>query len=623
MSKTSVTEIKNLAFFLVRNPVYGVKILPAAFIEKMVRFYRNRVKSKSNICPDYLKSFKRIIPDCNFDKNRGRDLDFKYSLKEDSVKIAGRTYSFEGRIKWDHYFEDYEDSASLHRWNWLLTRLTENHDDPDLADWGRFHIYDWIDQHIDGPRDPVIWGAYTTGERICNLLIFLEVLGIKHDPYMRYALCIMASHVFHNLEYFGREDTFNHVINNARALYFAGQYLGIGTYSEAARKILKNELPKLITDDGFLREGSSHYQFLFTRWILEILYVARRFQDSAVLSLVSGHAVNLIKRCRFFLVFNESKSRWEFPLFGDISPDFSPDWLITLPWSDLALSLYNPGDEANLPERSGWALLFRDNNSAEHKPQGNKDKQPGAVQTYSSGGWYRFDYRETTLFLHAEPDGITRYPGHFHSDSASFSLYRAGSPVIMDTGRMHYMKDAIGKYGLSAAAHNTVRVDGLDPFPNRRYFRLLQSVCGKPAVSWSNEGDYICIEISLKGFQRVHNDSIVFKRVFELHSSFLSIEDSFTGSANHLVENFFHFAPGFEIDLKDKNIRLTGNNGEYSVELQTADNAITSTKIYYDNQVLPAGLHFPEYGEKVPINTLIYKTETEFPFEQRFTFGWS
>ena len=67
----------------------------------------------------------------------------------------------------------------------------------------------------------------------------------------------------------------NHVINNARALLFASILLDIEFYSDLAFAILRSNLPELVSNDGFLREGSSHYQFIFTRWILEMLWLSK------------------------------------------------------------------------------------------------------------------------------------------------------------------------------------------------------------------------------------------------------------------------------------------------------------------------------------------------------------
>jgi len=127
--------------------------------------------------------------------------------------------------------------------------------------------------------------------------------------------------------------TGNHAFNNARGLLFAGIVSGLPYATELAFEIFKERLPKLVTDDGFLREGSSHYHFLFTRWVLEVQWILSGTKNKELQSIVRPFAVNLVKRCWFFLVQNRKTKHWSIPLVGDISPDFPPEWLLSVPWS--------------------------------------------------------------------------------------------------------------------------------------------------------------------------------------------------------------------------------------------------------------------------------------------------
>ena len=139
------------------------------------------------------------------------------------------------------------------------------------------------------------------------------------------------------LEYLSSQ-TSNHVCNNARALYLSGYYFQCKTFKELASEILFLELPKLITKEGYLREGSSHYQFLFTRWMLEVNYFARLASDLTLQAYLKPYLELLLKQCEFFLVKSNNGGR-HIPLIGDISPDFSVDWLNNLPNSKELINL--------------------------------------------------------------------------------------------------------------------------------------------------------------------------------------------------------------------------------------------------------------------------------------------
>ena len=69
------------------------------------------------------------------------------------------------------------------------------------------------------------------------------------------------------------------MVNNARAIYLAGVSFDCPEWKELALTIIELGVPLVVTEDGFLREGSSHYQFLFTRWLLEIYYFASIAED--------------------------------------------------------------------------------------------------------------------------------------------------------------------------------------------------------------------------------------------------------------------------------------------------------------------------------------------------------
>ena len=62
----------------------------------------------------------------------------------------------------------------------------------------------------------------------------------------------------------------------------------------SASKTFSKLFKKLVTIDGFLRVGSSHYQFLFTRWMIEILFFAELFGDKKTSLLLKDFVKKLI-----------------------------------------------------------------------------------------------------------------------------------------------------------------------------------------------------------------------------------------------------------------------------------------------------------------------------------------
>jgi hypothetical protein len=628
-------EVLNCVFFLLTRPYLIVSLFPVIWSNRR-KFFETACKvfcrgPKNTSLPYFerdtdrqIEACSRICLDALSDTFCIRD--YRHTDKDNPlfrIRLASREYPVSADIDWEGEFEDPEDHELLHRWNWLLVKLTEVKDHYLLQNWGKHYVYDWIRRYADKIDNSLRWNTYTTAERICNLIIFSDKVKLRHEETAKLALGVMAHRVLQHPEYYGEQYTFNHIINDARALFFYGHYFNSPNYRKNARLILENELPKLMTADGFLREGSSHYHFLFARWILEILYVAENYEDRSAISLVTPYAKKLIKKCWFFLVHDEKRSKWEIPLFGDVSPDFTPEWLATVPFSPLALNLYNPIGEAYTLECNGWASLFR-NSGRSRVPHFEEycDKEMKRIHAYSSSGWYRFDVNGTTLFLHIEPEGIPKHRGHFHNDTCAFYLYRQGRPVLIDTGRIHYVDDDMGRYGVSARSHNSVQIDGLDPYPDKRYSDVWGRVCGKPAVSWLEKGASLQIEVKNSGFGRIYNDNIRHVRKFRILSSRMIMEDYFLGANSHLVESFFHWAEGLQIKGANtsEELRITGHNQKYVVKYEGPGN--TDVQIEFGNSQIPAGWYFPRYGEKIPVWTLIYKLETIFPTKQTYVIRW-
>ena len=65
----------------------------------------------------------------------------------------------------------------------------------------------------------------------------------------------------------------------------------------------------------FLIEGSSHYQFLIARWLLEIRMACEDFGDFITLDLMNPIIISIIEKCKFFIVNENQKC---IPIFGDV-----------------------------------------------------------------------------------------------------------------------------------------------------------------------------------------------------------------------------------------------------------------------------------------------------------------
>lgn len=507
------------------------------------------------------------------------------SLAIGSVEVAGDP-------DWSAEFPDDEVTISLHRWNWLLRGLT---DSPALMsrEQGLLLMRSWIAHCHERPEFAA--DAYSTGERIANGSLFLLLTGAEGiPPDIASAFRGMGREVAANLEYHRAGLTGNHAFNNARALLFAGLAANLAGAADLAFAIAKERLPKLVTRDGFMREGSSHYHFLFTRWVLEMLWLAERAQHTAFVQMLTPYAQRLVQQCWFFLVRSEAGCRWQIPLVGDVSPDFPPDWLISVPWSSLACDVYRPGELPEAPGQRGWSALFG-------SIDGHGDKPPmDAVAHFPHSGWLRVDHQPWTVFVRAESDVGGIQVGHSHHDLGSFVLFQAGTPLLIDCGRLDYTGSPLSIYGKATDAHNTLLVDDLGATCDGPSWLSGRYRAVRVAVEVERRGDDLMVTIGHDGFARLAGGPLSHRRRLELDRTGLRIEDRLDGTGRRRVQVRFHFAPGIELHSDSQHGWKLGN-----APLRFVPALLPVVNIQTGRAQPPfGGLSFPVYGCQLSSNTL-------------------
>lgn len=552
------------------------------------------------------------------------------------LQLAGGHLDYVGEPAWETHFTDTEESDSLHRWNWLLTSVVEL----PKAEWeqtGLALVHSWVRRRAE---QSTAWGGdpYSTGERVSNFCLFWSLLGHRDSAGrltdvpedIHAALHGMAVSLADRLEYSGEESTGNHALNNARALFFAGQFLGWSSGTELALAIMQERLPKLVTADGFLREGSSHYHFLFSRWVLEMLWVADQSGHGSAAAWLRQFAPRLVERCWFFLVPQPGAGCWKMPLVGDVSPDFLPDWLLALPWSAIALREFHPVSLPEPPLTRGWAGLWPEIAGGETR------RAAGAMspmqQSYPRSHWLRLDCHDWTLFIHAgSDDGVIR-ASHRHTDLGAFSLFYRGTEVFADCGRASYSKDdPLGEYGLSARSHNTVLLDGCGPMAEMRLSRLppfYRAVKVSTELCESDGG--IILTLSNDGFSRLRGRTVVHTRTFSLGSGRFSVEDRVRGSGAHNAQVIFQCGPDVKVAVTPVagcfELAVQGEKparGRFGPDRDVAWDVTSSVEAgRRQNSSMASGWISRIYGTVMPCTTLTFTERVELPWQCRHTLNW-
>lgn len=447
------------------------------------------------------------------------------------LALANGDWQFTGPQDWRTRFADDELTASLHRWGWLL-RPADAEECEISADLGFAYMRSWL-AHCGDDR-VLARDIYSCGERIANGAIFALLRANGALPAdLQMALRKMAVSVARYLEYKPAGQTGNHAFNNARALLFAGTYAEVDGACELAYAIAEERLRVLVTPEGFLREGSVHYHFLFTRWVLEMLWCARRYQRDEFVTLLRPYARALVEGCWLFMM-RAPDGGWCFPLIGDVSPDVSPAWLSALPWSGPALEVFRPANLPPIPDHVGWAGLFGASSAGPAS-----ESVPAST---ASRDWLREDFGPWTVFLRTGGGGGVVRASHAHCDFGSFALYCEGAPVAVDPGRTSYTGDEASVYGLSADAHNLILIDGLAPavcgpsWLPRAYRRRNTDV----RTSISNEA--MTITLAHDGYARRWGGGLVHQRTIELRRDAMLLSDHIEGAAGCRIAVRLHLA---------------------------------------------------------------------------------
>ena len=469
----------------------------------------------------------------------------------DSIELPlpGLTLSLEPGSEKDVFtrpYADIETLLALHRFAWVP--LLENFD-ANAAAWVQA-LWDAWRGSFSRPGKDWAWHPYTTAERAVNLLDLARTRGLPGPVDETVSLlAVHAAEIHRRLEYFGDHDTSNHLSNNGRALYRIGLALGLDWAVRAGAEILQHEAGRIFMPSGVLREGSSHYHLLLARNYADVWLAARRHvrpEEEALLQ-ITRKALAVVP--------------WLFlpggmPLVGDISPDCPPEHL-------LGLAGLESGWVAGLPGDDRAALLAQ-----------IEKTRPTDSEDLSRDGWLRFSRGPWTGLWHAAPGGWPPSPGHGHQDTGAFELHFEDIPVFVDSGRGAYGEDADAKRYLSGLVHNTVTVDGADPYPNNKpsYDDAFRRDIAGPAPELTGGGDEVVL--SHHGFGRLKGLGSL-RRQWRFTNDAMILTDALEGDGRHLITR--RFATPLEAEAGSGGVVLKG--GAKTFHLNSPDASAAVKKI--------------------------------------------
>lgn len=478
----------------------------------------------------------------------------------------------------------------------------------------------WIDQNPNkgGPN----WtSSLELSTRIINWVWALSFIqnsaALTDDIFQKIvtAVFFQAEHIQRHLSLYSSGN--NHLIGEAAGLAVAG--MAFPRLSQADHwkttglRILTAEVRNQINPDGSTPEQAIHYLLYVMDWCLAVMHYAK----------LSGAPLDriFVERLHQSALFLSKMidERGQVPGIGD-SDDA---WVLRLDdrpeannyesvlatsaawFADPALVL----DNQEWDEKSWWLSGQAGRKTFENLQNRPHSKNHNRSAVFRSGGYCVLEAGSTKVIFDCGPLGYLAPAAHGHADALSVWVSSQGLPVLVDSGTYAYQEGGAWRaYFRSTAAHNTLRIDGLDQSE-----MLGDFLWGKRArarlVAWESSFESDLAVAEHDGYKLL---GVLHRRaLFFFKPDLLLIHDQLLGNGSHGIEQFWHLSP-------DATVEISGLGGRISIrELQVN---FTAPGTAFDQPALVKGQQDPiqgwtsgAYGEKTPAPVLIYSGRCTLP----------
>jgi hypothetical protein len=377
--------------------------------------------------------------------------------------------------------------------------------------------------------------------------------------------------------YFSRYSSANnHLLGEAAGLFIASLTWPFWPQARVWRRRTKDILERetLLQNgaDGVNREQAVAYQ----RFELELLLLCRLAGEA------NGERFSEAFRCRIEAMLEYLASIMDaagnVPMIGDSDdaivlrlehgPGFSGYRALLAMGAVLFRRAEFKGKAGALDERTRWLI-----SDAEPLYAGLEETSPRLPprRDFPDGGYHILgcDFEtsnEIRLVVDAGAIGYPSIAAHGHADALAFTLCVGGSEFLVDPGTYAYHSHKAWRdYFRGTAAHNTVRVDGVDQSESGGNFMWTRRARAGCAFSSSTEEQDV-FEGWHDGYKRLADPVVHRRRItLEKRRRRIVIEDVLEMSERHTVELFFHCSEhcrvrstsaGYVISVDDRSLVL-------------------------------------------------------------------
>ena len=409
----------------------------------------------------------------------------------------------------------------------------------------------------------------------------------------------------------------NHLIGEVAAVFIAAttwpHWREARAWSSSAKAILEREAQAQNAPDGVNREQAVSYQQFVLDFLLLCLLAGKangqRFSPAyesrleAMLDYLAsimdaGGNVPMFGDCDDALVLRLSQE-------GNFSPYKS--LLAT------GAILFERGDFKHkagaLDDKTRW-LLGPAADGQFAALDSEKTRLPPRQQ-FAEGGYYILGAEletpnEIRVVADAGPLGYRSLAAHGHADALSFTLSAGGREFLIDPGTYAYHTQLRWRdYFRGTAAHNTVRIDGLDqsePGGNFLWLRKARAGCSL----WLSSAHKDSFEGWHDGYMRLP-DPVKHRRLIELDkaSRLVVVEDSLEMAEEHDVELLFHCSEHCDVQPAPGGFVLAQGDRTVKLLLPGADNA--QCQVYRGSLSPIFGWVSREFDRRQPAPTIVWR----------------
>ncbi|HKK14800.1 MAG TPA: alginate lyase family protein [Gammaproteobacteria bacterium] len=396
----------------------------------------------------------------------------------------------------------------------------------------------------------------------------------------------------------------NHLIGELTGLLVACRVFDFGEQGRAwaafAHEELEVEAERQVHPDGVDREQAFYYHL----WVLEYLLVAWLVEQRAGHGFAQAFATRIDAMARF--LDDVTPEGGLPPQVGDADDGmvarFDPAWPVD-PYAEVltaVAAVRNRGATIGIGppgQKAYWCAMMAGRRLVETPPA-----VPRAYpRCYPEGGYTVLGGEGLHLVFDAGPLGYPSIAAHGHADALSVCLAVDGQWWLVDPGTYAYHTEHGWRdYFRGTAAHNTLRVDGLDqstiggPFLWVRHARASLERCEAGA-----EGRQVAEGVH-DGYRR---RGVIHRRRLALEPpGTVRIEDAIEGGGEHDLELHFHFAPEVTLEL-DGAVCLATRPGA-GRGLEAVLDPAWRWEVVRGREEPPLGWYSPALERKVPAPVL-------------------